>query len=112
MKYKTTKKAVMNGYAHVIYTGYCNLQTLLSWKPETAYTTRAEGWGADVYDFGNTAIVTGYAPFGNIRPDYALCMKYEEAARGIKQERDTPYDEQKKRLEALTGKFIKEVKGL
>lgn len=67
MKYKTTKKAVMNGYAHIVRTGYCALQEALSGIAPTAYTTGVNGWNADIYDFGPYAIVTGYRPFGDIR---------------------------------------------
>ena len=64
MKFKTTRKAIKQGYENVIQVPYCGLQNLLRCESPIAYTTRAEGWGADIYDFGNTAIVTGYAPFG------------------------------------------------
>lgn len=72
MKYKATRKAVMNGYAHVIYTGYCGLTETLSNIAPVAYTTGVNGWNADVYDFGAYAIVTGYRPFGDIRLDENL----------------------------------------
>lgn len=117
MKFLTTKKAVMNdpavinGYVQVIYTGFCNLQHLLSWKSETAYTTRKDGWGADIYDFGNTVIVTGYAPFETIRADYDTTKRYDEAAREVQQNNSIPYSEMTKNLEALTKQFIREVKG-
>ena len=80
MKFHTTKKAIMNGYKNVICVPYCALQSLLSHENAIAYTTRVEGWGADVYQFGNTAIVTGYAPFGNIRPGYEINKKYDDRA--------------------------------
>lgn len=67
MKYKATKKAVAEGYAHIVYTGYCGLQEALGIIAPTAYTTGVYGWNADVYDFGPYAIVTGYRPFGDIR---------------------------------------------
>lgn len=67
MKYKATRKAVKEGYAHVFYTGYCGLTEALSNIAPVAYTTGANGWNADVYDFGPYAIVTGYRPFGDIR---------------------------------------------
>ena len=66
MKFRTTQKAIKQGYNNVISVPYCALQSLLRCEDPIAYTTRVEGWGADVYAFGDTAIVTGYAPFGNI----------------------------------------------
>lgn len=73
MKYKSTRKAVMNGYAHVFYAGYCGLTEALSNITPVAYTTGVNGWNADVYDFGVYAIVTGYRPFGDIWLDESLC---------------------------------------
>lgn len=109
MKYKTTKRDVMNGYAAVISVSYCGLQTLLRCETERAYTTRREGWAADVYDFGMTAIVTGYAPFGNIKPDYDTVHRYEKAAEKIAYNYDLTWEEQKTQLSALIKEFIEEV---
>ena len=79
MKVRVTKREIMNGYNNVICVGYCCLQNLLEYESPEYYTTRREGWGADIYDVGNgNAICTGYAPFGNIRVDSATCQKYEE----------------------------------
>lgn len=108
MKYRTTKKAVMNGYYKVLAVPYCDLQHLLHCENEIAYTTRAEGWGADIYQFGSTAIATGYAPFGDIRPSYELNKKYDDAAREIVNDYNTPYAERKAKLDALIKEYIKE----
>ena len=110
MKYKTTKSAVLNGYAVTICVSYCALQTLLSYESETAYTARREGWAADIYDFGNTAIITGYAPFGRIRPGYDLCKKYEQAAEKIRYNYDLTWEQQRDQLRALIADFIQEAK--
>ena len=34
-----------------------------------------------MYDFGDTAIITGYSPVGIICPDYDVVKKYDTAAR-------------------------------
>lgn len=109
MKYKTTQRDVKARYVHVIAVGYCNLQNLLSHESETAYTVRREGWGADIYDFGNTAIVTGYAPFGNIRPAYEIQKKYDRAAEKIRCNYELSWTEQKEALQKLIHEFIEEV---
>lgn len=108
MKFKTTKKAVMDGYDKVICVGYCSLQSLLRCESESAYTVRREGWGADIYDFGNVAIVTGYAPFGNIRPAYETNQRYEKRAREIT---DGIYNWQEKKalLDDLIKEYLQEV---
>lgn len=108
MKFKTTQKAIKDGYYNVISVSYGALQKLLQCEREIAYTTRAEGWGADIYQFGNTAIVTGYAPFGNIRPSYETNQRYEQKAMkatdGI-----CNYQEKKAILHELIQEYIQEV---
>lgn len=83
-KTRITKKAVYGKYRNVISVGYCNLQWLLTGLSPWYYTTRAEGWGNDVYELNNnTVVVTGYDSFGNIKPDYDLQRKYEMIASRI-----------------------------
>ena len=88
MKYETTKKAILSNYPNVIKVGYCYLQTLLKFRSPNAYTaSKTYGWRADVYEITpNTVIVTGYAPFGNIAPDYVTVKKYEDKAEEFIQE--------------------------
>lgn len=83
MKFKTTKKAIMSNYGTVISVGYCNSQHLLNYENPIAYVCGCNGWKADIYDIDGTAIVTGYAPFGNVEASYELCKKYEKEARKI-----------------------------
>ena len=109
MKFKTTQKAIKQGYANVIGVSYGALQNLLECESEIAYTSRREGWAADIYHFGNTAIVTGYAPFGNIRPGYELCQKYEHAAAKIREYYNFDYEKCKSRLREAIQEFIEEV---
>lgn len=78
MKYKTTKKATQNNYNKVIKAFYAELHYLLKFTEPVAYTSGVYGWNADIYDFGNTAIVTGYRPFGNVLPDYDVAEKYNQ----------------------------------
>lgn len=84
MKYKTTKKAIMHNYSNVIEVGYCGMQSLLRNRTQEAYTSGRYRWNADLYNLGDihpsTVIVTGYRPFGNIKPDHEVIKKYEEAA--------------------------------
>lgn len=108
MKFKTTQKAVRNGYSAVISIGYCNIQSLLSHETPVAYTTRREGWGADIYQVGNVAIATGYAPFGNVKVSYEKQREYEELAQKIRKNYK-PWDETKSELRALLENFVEEV---
>lgn len=110
MKLHTTKKSVRNNYDTIICVPYCVLDTLLSQKSPCAYTTRQEGWGADIYDMGGgIAIVTGYAPFGNIYPSYETCYKYESMAKKVRSNYDILYVQMIEELDALISEFINEV---
>ena len=109
MKFKTSKKAVLEGYDKVISVGYNNLQSLLACENPIAYTVRNEGWGADIYDLGGgIAIATGYAPFGNIYPDYSLTKKYDDRAANLCKQ-IMSFDAKKGALEALLREFFGEV---
>lgn len=107
MKFKTTQKEIRANFNKIICVPYCGLQTLLSYESPVAYTVRREGWGADIYDMGGgVAIVTGYAPFGNVRPSYELRERYEKQAEKIRYECN--YDQQRESLKSLARNFIKE----
>lgn len=108
MKVRVTKKAVRECFDNVISVSAYNLQHLLSSKSPYGYTARAEGWGADIYDCGTVAIVTGYDPFGNVRPPYELQMKYDEKARAIRNNYDLGWQEQDGKIKELLEDFITE----
>ena len=112
MKFKTTQKAVRGNYNKIICVPYGSLQSLLNCESPVAYTERREGWAADIYDMGGgVAIVTGYAPFGNVRPPRELLERHETAAKKI---RDYAFDCEKckARLHGAIREFIKEVQCL
>ena len=108
MKFRTTQKAIKSGYTNVIKVSYCGLQSLLGCESPIAYTTRAEGWGADIYAFGNTAIATGYAPFGNIHPGYEVNQRYEQKAMDATA-RIYNWQEKKALLDELIKEYLQEV---
>ena len=84
MKYKTTQKAVKAGYFNLIVVPYASLQHVLDHYGANAYTAGAYGWNADIYQIDDkTAIVTGYRPFGNIRPDRETVRKYDDMGRAV-----------------------------
>lgn len=108
MKFKTTQKAIKANYNKIICVPYCGLQNLLNYESPVAYTARREGWAADIYDMGGgVAIVTGYAPFGNIRPSYELRVRYETDAEKIRY--ISGYEEKRDALRELQRAFIEEV---
>lgn len=110
MKFKTTQKEIRANYNTIICVPYCGLQNLLNYESPVAYTSRREGWGADIYDMGGgVAIVTGYAPFGNVRPSYELREKYENAAEKVRYNYSLKWEEQRGALRELQRAFIEEV---
>ena len=110
MKFKTTQKEIRANYNKIICAPYCGLQTLLGYESPVAYTQRREGWAADIYDMGGgVAIVTGYAPFGNIRPTYAHVKAVEEQAEKICYDYSLSYEQQRESLKSLARNFIKAV---
>ena len=76
MKFKTTQKAIQANYNTIICVPYCGLQNILNYESPVSYKVRRECWAADIYDMsGGVAIVTGYAPFGNVRRFYQSCKR-------------------------------------
>ena len=106
MKARVTAKQVRESYANIIQIGYCDAYYLLGRDPHY-YTAGVYGWNAVVFHIDQaTAIVTGYRPFGNIRPPYELVRKYEQEAEACYKARE--FD----KIPALLEAFIKECKEL
>ena len=113
MKFKTTQKAVKEGYGNIIKTGYCNLQYLLYYQKPVAYTAGVYGWNADIYDIGcGVAICTGYRPFGNVEVDCELLREYNKKAEKIVLSwNEYKHNEKLKILDELLNEFIEKVLG-
>lgn len=109
MKFKTTKKAVLGSNTRVYKLGYCDLSNLLMYHEPIAYTSGVYGWNADIYQIGDTTIVTGYRPFGE-QVDYTMVKKYKELARNCLDADPYQYEVNKKDMEELLQAFINELK--
>ena len=109
MKFKTTKKEIYQNYKNVICVGYCELDNLLTNHDPIAYNSGVEGWKCDIYDINGVAIVTGYQPFGNIRPHYDTIKKYDDEAREILCDSWGNYQKILDQTDQLLNQFIKEV---
>lgn len=108
MKFKTTQRKIKNNYNIIIRVPYCKLQNLLSYKNPVAYTERREGWAADIYEvYVSVAIVTGYAPFGNLIPSFDLLSEYENKAEKIFLNSTT--EDKEKALDSLLREFVDDV---
>ena len=109
MKFRATQKEIKANISKIISVPYCGLQNLLNWESPVAFRARREGWAADIYDMGGgVAIVTGYAPFGNIRPAYEFRGCYETQAAAIRYNYRLSWEEQREQLNQLAKEFIKE----
>ena len=109
MKFKTTKKEIYQNYRNVICVGYCKLNHLLSNYKPIAYYSGADGWKCDIYDINGVAIVTGYQPFGNIRPDSGTIKKYDDEARKICCDSWESFQNMLDQTDQLLNQFIEEV---
>lgn len=79
MKTRTTKKYINKTNNTVILVPYCAMQEALIFECREAYTSGVYGWNADIYRVNaDTVIVTGYRPFGNVKPSLELCNEYNE----------------------------------
>ena len=99
----------MNTGDKVICLGYCDLQNLLSVYDPMAYTSGVYGWNSDIYHIDGVYIVTGYRPFGNIRPNYKTVDRFDQAAQKINNNYSLSYEERRKKLNKTMQKFIAEV---
>lgn len=107
-KMKTTRKAVMASFPRVYEVGYCRLQTLFQFVEPSFYTSGTYGWNADIYSFGDVAVVTGYRPFGKPVPS-GVEEKYETRAMKSMEECGWQYEEGKSKLANLIAEFLEEI---
>ena len=112
IKFKTTKKAMMDQSNHIIKLGYCAAQHLLNYYNPIAYTSGVYGWNSDIYFINGHYISTGYRPFGTIIPPYELVNNYDEQARAIVNDWNKPYDNRKHEIELLVTEFFNELYGV
>lgn len=109
MDLKLTKKQVMNSRKKVVSIGYCSLWHLLSCTERTGFTAGVYGWNADIYEFDDVIIVTGYRPFGE-GVDGKLVTMIENKAREICTEYRFDNDNiREQKLNKLLNEFLKKV---
>lgn len=103
MKYKTTRKAIVDGCSNIISIGYCDAAHLLRTVDPSAYTCGVYGWNFDVYHVNGLTICTGYRGMpgrtaNNVR-------EYEKKARAIWEDYSRPYSERRADVEKLLEEF-------
>lgn len=87
MKFKITRKAIINGSYNVRSAGYCDLSHLLHYHEAIAYTAGVYGWNFDVFEVYGLTICTGYRNMPGKRLEHIA--EYEEKARAIINDRET-----------------------
>lgn len=105
MKYKTTRKAIVNGSINIRSAGYCDLQHLLRNHEPIAYTCGVYGWNFDVYEVYGLTICTGYRGMPGSRLDGI--QKYEKQAQHLAYDykSSAEWDENRKKTERLLQDF-------
>jgi isopentenyl phosphate kinase len=82
MKFHSSKRQIMNNY-YVLNCGN-EISILKQYQEAIAYTTRVEGWAADIYyTHDNIVVCTGYSAFGHYKVKFDLIKKYEDKARQV-----------------------------
>ena len=106
MKFKTTRKAIVDSAVNVKCAGYCDLQALLKNHQPIAYTAGVYGWNFDVYDVYGVTICTGYRNMPGARLEGIT--EYEKKAADIwSLENKMPFEEKQEAVENLLHEFCK-----
>lgn len=111
MKFKTTRKAIVNGTPSksLYYCGYCDMYYLLKNHSPIAYTCGVYGWNFDVYSVYGITITTGYRNMCGRRIPYELLRSYEKKAREIAENYFISYEQRTKQIESLLVEFIEKL---
>lgn len=109
MKYKTTRKAIVQGSGRLVSAGYCDLCTLLRNHAPVAYTCGIYGWNFDVYEVYGLTICTGYRNMPG--PTAHGIREYESAARSIMGDPNRTRAEKAARIEELLREFCAQAYG-
>lgn len=105
MKFRTTTKALKNGYNTLKSAGYCELQHLLRNHSPIAYTAGVYGWNYDVYDVYGLTICTGYRGMPGGRMDG--CSEFEQKARSVQEDYNRSWESRQEETENLLREFCK-----
>lgn len=103
MKFKTTRKAIVNGASRLVSVGYCDLQTLLRNHSPIAYTCGVYGWNFDVYEVYGLTICTGYRNMPGRRANNI--SEYESRAREIMRGDSLTWEQRDEEIEKLLEEF-------
>lgn len=109
MAIKMSSRQVIDTFPFTIQIGYCDLYYPLVYQRKVRYTCGVYGWNSDIYFIGDTAISTGYRPFGK-KVIRGLISHYNEAAREIYDDRNIEFTQKVQRLNAVLKDFVGDAK--
>jgi hypothetical protein len=109
MAIKMSSRQVIDTFPFTIKIGYCDLYYPLVYQRKVGYTCGVYGWNSDIYFIGDTAISTGYRPFGK-KVSRGLISHYNEAAREIYDDRNIEFTKKVERLNAVLKDFVGDAK--
>ena len=109
MKFKTTAKAIREGYGKKLAINYCGAQYLLRNHAPVAYTCGVYGWNFDVYTVDGVTICTGYRGMVGKSPDWEVLREYENRARELWEDRCRTWEERSEAVERLLHEFLEKV---
>ena len=101
----TTQRHIKDRYEMIIPVKNGMLDYLLAFETPEWFTGNAEGWGADIYTFGSSAIATGRVPFGNFEIDAKDIAAVNAQAREIINSA-APVEEKKEQTDLLLRDFV------
>lgn len=106
MKFKTTRKSIVNESSKIVSVGYCDLQSLLINHSPIAYTCGVYGWNYDVYEIDGLTICTGYRGMPGKSAEH--CREYNKKAQNILswENKAMSYDEKRENVEKLLHEWI------
>lgn len=102
-----TRNEINRRFKNVIAIPYCDAEFLLKPYDRIGYNAGVLGWNFDVFEIGNTAILTGYRNMTGTRPDRDILKDYETRARAIYEDRARlDYEKQLVEIKELLWAFI------
>lgn len=110
MKFRTTRKAIVNGTPtnKLFQCGYCDMAHLLNYHSPIAYTCGVYGWNFDVYIVNGLTITTGYRNCCGKWINYELLREYENRAKAVFRNDET-YGKREKLVEEILSEFCKKL---
>lgn len=106
MKFKTTRKAIVNNSFNLVCAGYCDLYNLLANHEPIAYTSGTYGWNFDVYEVHGLTICTGYRNMPGRRANNIA--EFEARAKAIRNDWSKPYNDRFAEIEKILLEFCQQ----